>query len=177
MTKQPMNEPPTKLDQWNAMPVDQATELARSCCGAAAWCRSLVDQRPHEDVDDLHVAADVAFDTLSDQAWIEAFSCHPKIGDLESLKMKFAGNRTWSLGEQAGVADADTATVERLAVANQQYEARFGYIFIVCASGLSAAEMLRRLLARLDNPASDELVLAAAEQRKITHLRINKLFL
>lgn len=109
------------------------------------------------------------------EAWLEAFACHPKIGDLESLKMKFAGNRQWSSGEQAGMAGVEEDTLLRFAQANEEYEKRFGYIFIVCATGKSAAEMLAMLEDRLQNDPDTELAIASGEQKKITQLRLQKM--
>ncbi len=116
-----------------------------------------------------------AFDSIRESDWREAFDCHPKIGDVESLKMKFAGNQQWSAGEQAGMSMADEQTIANLVQANKDYERRFGYIFIVCATGKSAAQMLALLEQRLSNHPETELKVAADEQRKITHLRIDKL--
>lgn len=123
----------------------------------------------------LAAAADKAFDAMPCEAWLEAFTSHPKIGDIQSLRMKFAGNKEWSGGEQAGVTDADEAVLQRLAAGNDEYEQRFGYLFIVCATGKSAAEMLSILESRLPNDEATELGIAAGEQRKITHLRLAKL--
>ncbi len=160
----------------NSQSAKSATEALRGCCGAAAWCQHVAEMLPLDDLASFHRAADVAFDRLTPQEWIEAFSCHPKIGDLDSLRMKFAGNRQWSASEQAGISAADERTIQAIAEGNQVYLERFGYIFIVCASGKSADEMLALLTDRFQNDVATELTIAAAEQRKITHLRIDKLF-
>ena len=107
--------------------------------------------------------------------WLEAFAAHPRIGDLDALRKKFASTANWCAGEQAGVAAADEAVLTALADGNRAYEARFGYIFIVCATGKSAAEMLAILTARLANDPEVELKVATAEQAKITRLRLEKL--
>ena len=130
---------------------------------------------PFGTVKRLHQCADDVMDSLSDADWKEAFACHPEIGNLESLRMKFAGNAQWSAGEQAGVADANEEIIRQLADGNRSYHQRFGYIFIVCATGKSALEMLNLLQARLVNAPGAELAIAASEQRKITHLRLDKL--
>lgn len=119
--------------------------------------------------------ADRLFDEMPREAWLEAFGSHPKIGDLDSLRMRLAGNKQWSSGEQAGVNAADEATLQGLAAGNVAYEQRFGYVFIICATGLTAAQMLASLEQRLQNDDATELRLAAGEQRKITHLRLEKL--
>lgn len=154
---------------------DAVVESLRACCGSESWCRAMASRRPFCDLANLHRIADLAFDSLTRQDWLEAFSFHPKIGDLDSLRMKFAGNREWSSLEQAGILDSDEETIRQLAERNGRYQAKFGYIFIVCASGQTATEMLALLEARLQNTDKEEFIIAAAEQRKITHLRIDKL--
>ena len=159
----------------NSLSHQDAVEAFRRCCGASTWCEKMAKARPYQKLDALNLVADTAFDSLVEKDWLEAFACHPKIGDLESLKMKFAGNREWSSAEQASITDADKHTLHRLAEGNIAYETRFGYLFIVCASGKSAAEMLSLLEARLPNKPETELSIAAAEQRKITSLRLAKI--
>ncbi|MEN1679611.1 MAG: 2-oxo-4-hydroxy-4-carboxy-5-ureidoimidazoline decarboxylase [Planctomycetota bacterium] len=166
---------PTTIDWLNALPADQANEQLRRVCGAEWWTEQMTQQRPFTDASALTAAADAAFDRMPREAWLEAFACHPRIGDINSLRMKFAGNKDWSAGEQSGAASADEQTLVRLAAGNDAYFERFGYTFIVCATGKSAAEMLAILEARLANDDESELPVAAAEQRKITHLRLEKL--
>ncbi|MEM8946233.1 MAG: 2-oxo-4-hydroxy-4-carboxy-5-ureidoimidazoline decarboxylase [Planctomycetota bacterium] len=162
--------------EWlNGLPSDGAYQEFLKCCGASWWCERMVEARSFESPATLVDCADRLFDAMPDDAWLEAFASHPKIGDLESLRMKLAGNRQWSSGEQAGVQQSDEETLVGLAEGNQQYEKRFGYIFIICATGLSAARMLSELVSRLENDDAVELKIAAAEQRKITHLRLAKL--
>lgn len=162
--------------QWlNALPRPDAINAFRRCCGASAWCDKMADSRPLATPAALRTTADAVFDSLADSDWLQAFACHPRIGDFASLKMKYAGNREWSAGEQAGAQAADDHTLHRLAELNHAYEQEFGYLFIVCASGKSAAEMLTILETRLQHKPEDELPIAAAEQRKITHLRLAKL--
>lgn len=163
------------LDALNAANEASAAPALERCCGASAWVRAMLAARPFADLAALHAAADACARTLDDAAWLEAFSHHPRIGDVDSLRVKFASTATWAGGEQAGAAAANEATLAALAEGNRDYEARFGHLFIVCATGLSAAEMLSRLRARLPNLAADELRNAAAEQMKITHLRLDKL--
>ncbi len=165
-----------RIANWlNAMSFDDARETMRRCCGAGWWCDAMVATRPFADGGAIAVAADTVFDAMPREAWLEAFTSHPKIGDLNSLRMKFAGNKEWSGGEQSGVNTADDATLQGLADGNDEYEKRFGYLFIVCATGKSAAEMLAILQSRLGNDPESEFSIAAGEQRKITHLRLAKL--
>ncbi|QDS97105.1 2-oxo-4-hydroxy-4-carboxy-5-ureidoimidazoline decarboxylase [Adhaeretor mobilis] len=168
---------PVVITHLNEISDEAARDTLRQCCGSRWWCKLVAAERPFASKQELLAAADHVFDNMPREAWLEAFACHPKIGDMESLKMKFAGNRQWSSGEQSGMAAAEEATIARFAQANEEYEQRFGYIFIVCATGKTAAEMLALLEARLNNDSEKELKIAANEQRKITHLRLEKLTL
>lgn len=124
----------------------------------------------------LFAAAEHFWSELEHEDYLEAFSHHPRIGeDPAALRARFAATASWSSAEQAGVLGADDATLEALAENNRRYFTRFGYIFIVCASGKSAAEMSSLLLARLDNAPEQELAIAAHEQARITRLRLEKL--
>ena len=162
------------ISVFNRLQRDQAFCAMERCCGAKSWVDAVVARRPLVDIAALHSAADIAFDGLDEKDWLEAFSHHPKIGDVESLMMKFAGNRDWSASEQTGITESDELTIASLAAGNVAYEQKFGFIFIVCASGKSAHEMLALLQARLPLERDVEIRNAAIEQRKITHLRIDK---
>ena len=107
--------------------------------------------------------------------WKEAFTHHPKIGDIDSLRKKFASTADWASGEQSGVNKATEETILALAEGNKLYEEKFGFIFIICATGKSAEEMLAQLQQRLQNEPDEEIIIAADEQNKITKLRIEKL--
>lgn len=164
------------IANFNSMTGEEAVACLKRLCGAAAWCHGMSIARPVESLDAIHRTADRMFDDLGESDWREAFAAHPKLGDLTSLRMKYAGNREWSGGEQAGVGQAAEETLRALARLNAEYEAKFGYIFILCATGKSAAQMLEALRARLPHAPEQELPIAVAELRKITHLRIDKLF-
>ncbi|QDT68955.1 Uric acid degradation bifunctional protein [Planctomycetes bacterium MalM25] len=159
----------------NGLDTEQAEVALLRCCGSRWWAARVAADRPYADTEALAVATERAFDAMPDDAWLEAIRSHPKIGDFESLKMKYAGNREWSGGEQAGAAAADEETLRRLAAGNDAYQRRFGYLFVVCATGKSAAQMLALLEERLNNEVGAELRLASDEQRKITRLRLAKL--
>lgn len=131
--------------------------------------------RPFENMDALLKEADRACGSLDQEDWLEAFSAHPKIGEKKAAAAQSEQAQRWSSGEQAGVSDATTNTLAALAAGNLEYERRFGFIFIVCASGKSSAEMLATLTRRLQNSQETELQIAAEEQRKITRLRLEKL--
>jgi 2-oxo-4-hydroxy-4-carboxy-5-ureidoimidazoline decarboxylase len=120
-------------------------------------------------------ASDRVWERLERVDRLEAFAAHPKIGDLEGLRLKYATTADWASGEQSGVAGASEQTLRALAEGNREYEARFGYLFIVCASGKTADEMLGLLRSRLRNDPAAEQSVASAEQALITRLRLRKL--
>ncbi|GAB3317560.1 hypothetical protein GCM10027511_27980 [Hymenobacter humi] len=131
---------------------------------------------PVADAETLMDQANTQWNKLSEADWREAFTHHPKIGgDVATLREKFASTSTWAEGEQASVKQASQETLEALAAGNTEYEQKFGYIFIVCATGKTAEEMLALLQARLSNKPEDEILIAAGEQNKITRLRLEKL--
>lgn len=163
------------IEALNALPAADARAALERCCGASRWIEAMLAARPFADAATLFAASDRAVAPLERADWMEAFSHHPKIGEVSALREKFAGTAAWAGAEQGGAATANEATLLALAEGNRAYEARFGYIFIVCATGKSAGEMLAVLRARLGNAPDDELSLAAAEQRKITRLRIERL--
>lgn len=154
---------------------DQAIDAFLKCCSSQRWAEKMTDRRPFNSREELYRFADTFWWNLSNHDWQEAFAGHPKIGDLESLREKYASTRDWAGGEQSGVEEASEEVLQRLARGNQLYEEKFGYIFIVCATGKSAAEMLELLESRLENEPGDEIKIAAEEQRKITQLRLEKL--
>ena len=160
----------------NALDEASASEALARCCGSQRWVNAMLKLRPFSSVTQLLGEAEHGWWRLGDGDWREAFTHHPKIGaDPASLRKKFGGTAAWAAGEQAGVAAASDALIEALSSGNRLYEARFGFIFIVCATGLSAAEMLAQLRERLDNDPAAELRIAAGEQLKITRLRLLKL--
>jgi len=140
-----------------------------------SWAKMMMTHFPVDDlVELLETAEEVWFD-CGEVDWKEAFEHHPRIGDLESLTKKFTSTAAWASAEQSGVQSASPQTIEALAEGNKQYEEKFGYIFIVCATGLSAEEILGNLQSRLRNIPAEELKIAADEQNKITRLRLEKL--
>jgi 2-oxo-4-hydroxy-4-carboxy-5-ureidoimidazoline decarboxylase len=163
------------LDRINAWSDTEAHAAFLHCCGSTSWAGQLTVRRPFAEEADLLAAAEQAWQGLSRQDWLEVFAAHPKIGAVKSLRKKFADIASWPAGEQAGVAGASDAVLRELAEANRQYEAKFGYIFIVSATGKSAAEMLALLRRRLDNDPEEEFEIAVLEQKKITSLRLQKL--
>jgi len=146
------------------------------CCGSTNWVNKMLTVLPAEDLVDLLQDADEQWLQCNEQDWLEAFSHHPKIGDKSSLKEKFASTAAWASNEQSGVNQASDDVIDALAKGNDDYFNKFGFIFIVCATGKSAEEMLALLNARLPNDPEKEIRIAAEEQAKITAIRLNKLF-
>jgi 2-oxo-4-hydroxy-4-carboxy-5-ureidoimidazoline decarboxylase len=154
----------------------EARALLLRCCGSQRWADGMLGRRPFRSASALVSAAGEVFGMLGRADYLEAFAGHPAIGEnVAALSARFAATATWSGAEQAGVAAADPATLQALAAGNRSYRERFGYTFIVCATGKSAREMLELLSARLENDADTELLAAAKEQEKITLLRLGKL--
>ena len=160
------------LEELNGLPLDAAREALMRCCGCSAWVEAMVARRPFANLDRLLDIAHTLWMRLGADAWRDAFAHHPRIGDLESLQRRFADTASLAAREQSGVAAASRETLEALAEGNRAYEERFGYIFIVFASGRSADEMLSILRRRLGNDPANELENAAAEHWKITRLRL-----
>ena len=163
------------LERLNRLDDAAARTALERCCGARRWVERVCAARPWRDRAALIAAAERAFDGLERADWLEAFAHHPRIGDMASLRAKYASTAAWAGEEQRGAAAAGEAALAALAEGNRAYEERFGYIFIVCATGKSADEMLALLRARMPNPPEREIRIAAEEQMKITRLRIAKL--
>lgn len=162
------------LGELNALEPAAAREAFLRCCGSSRWAESMAAERPFAAKDDLLDAADRVWTSLQPGDWEEAFAAHPRLGDMAALKRKFSG-KEWASQEQAGAADAPEATLKALSEGNAAYEKRFGRVFLLCATGKSAEEMLESLRARLENDPGRELLAAAGEQSKITRIRLEKL--
>lgn len=162
------------LDRWNQLPAKEAIEEVLSCCGSTAWARELAARRPLRDGTSLLAASDEIWNSIGEQEWVEAFSTHPRIGERKAPAAASAQSASWSAQEQRNVASAGDAVQQELAAANHEYEQRFGRVFIVCATGKGASEILDILRRRLHNDDATELREAAEEQRKITNLRLKK---
>jgi 2-oxo-4-hydroxy-4-carboxy-5-ureidoimidazoline decarboxylase len=146
------------------------------CCGSTRWAKRMVEARPFWSETALFGTAEQEWWRLGERDFREAFSHHPEIGsDLGKLRERFAATSTWSSREQAAVATASDATLKELEAANRDYREHFGYVFLVCATGKSAEEMLSLLHERMSNPPENELRVAAGQQAKITRIRLAKL--
>ena len=164
------------VTELNKCPQSALADALGKCCGATAWVENMVALFPIADAETLMAEATSQWNKLSEADWCEAFTHHPKIGgDVAALRAKFASTSTWAEGEQAAVKQASQETLEALAAGNTEYEQKFGYIFIVCATGKTAEEMLALLQARLPNKPENEINVAMREQGKITRIRIEKL--
>jgi 2-oxo-4-hydroxy-4-carboxy-5-ureidoimidazoline decarboxylase len=163
------------LHHLNTLTPEKLQSELFKCCGSTTWVSKMLPFFPADDMVELLNDAEDQWYECSEADWLEAFTYHPKIGDVESLKKKFASTAQWASGEQGAVRQASQQTLEALAKGNDDYEKKFGFIFIVCATGKSADEMLVLLQARLPNKREDEIKIAMDEQNKITQLRLQKL--
>jgi 2-oxo-4-hydroxy-4-carboxy-5-ureidoimidazoline decarboxylase len=159
----------------DAMPEPRAKKLLAQCCGASRWVSGMLARRPFKSRAAVLSAADEIWRALDSGDWREAFSHHPRIGGRKSAMPQSETGRAWAAGEQSGVERAHGDVRAELAAANGEYEQRFGYIYIVFATGKSAEEMLALARERLRNDPDVEIRAAAEEQRKITRLRLEKL--
>ena len=160
----------------NALSREAAAEALTRCCGATRWVQGMLARRPFASYTAMFAAAVEIWAQLGPDDYREAFGHHPEIGsNLEDLRKRFAKTAAWSQAEQSSAMSASEATLHALRDGNQAYRERFGYSFIVCATGKTAEEMLALLRARLKHAPDLELGIAAAEQAKITHLRLEKL--
>ena len=163
------------LQQLNHLPLTQLkTELGK-CCGSSELVERMACIFPVPDEETLQMYAEKIWYECSEADWLEAFGHHPKIGDVQALKEKFAATAHWAGEEQSAVKGSAEAVLRALKAGNEAYEARFGYTFIVCATGKTAEEMLGLLQARLSDSAADEMQIAMREQNKITQIRLQKL--
>jgi 2-oxo-4-hydroxy-4-carboxy-5-ureidoimidazoline decarboxylase len=168
------------LERLNRLPEAAARAELLACCGASRWAREMAARRPFGNAADVFAAADHIWGSLGRDGWLEAFASHPQIGEsraekkIESEVGQHLSAR-WSAEEQSGVQQNSEDVKTRLAEGNRVYRQRFGYVFIVCATGKTASEMLAILERRLQNHASAELPIAAGEQRRIMRLRLEKL--
>jgi len=163
------------INELNTMSSDAARALFQQCCTSEEWLTRMLHSIPYSDASELKAAADKNWENMDEADYLQAFDGHPKIGNVSSLKEKYASTKALASGEQSSVNSASDEVINRLALENKNYEEKFGFIFIVCASGKSAEEMLNLLETRLPNDRSTELANAREEQRKIFQIRIEKI--
>lgn len=163
------------IDALNKLDDTLLFDTLQKCCGATDWVVEMMNAVPFESYDSMIEHANEVWASCTEKDGLEAFEHHPQIGDKKSLEEKFSSTKEWAGNEQEGVDHASSEILDQLVEANQAYLDKFGYIFIVCATGKSAVEMLNILNVRLSNTPEEEIKIAMAEQHKITILRLNKL--
>ena len=162
--------------QWlNSLPHEEAAKALLQCCGSKRWAEEVSKNRPYSSLETLTESANDVWWSLQPDDWLEAFRSHPKIGEKKAAAPVSDRSSQWSGQEQAGVSNSSRETVDALAALNWAYEQKFGFIFIICATGKTSEEMLEALKQRLENDPEKELPIAAAEQGKITELRLKKM--
>jgi OHCU decarboxylase len=161
------------LEQLNLLHEIQAERRLLACCGSRAWARGVAAARPFYSFEEVLATSDRVWSRLTPDDWLEAFARHPRIGDGASSPRNTSEH--WSDREQARARSGSAATLAELAELNAEYEERFGHVFLICATGKTADEILDSARARINNDAETELRIAAEEQRRITHLRLRKL--
>ncbi|HEX9928957.1 MAG TPA: 2-oxo-4-hydroxy-4-carboxy-5-ureidoimidazoline decarboxylase [Pyrinomonadaceae bacterium] len=164
-----------RLDELNQAAQETAKARFLDCCGSRNWAQMMTEARPFADFEALIKQAEQIWLNLEAQDWLEAFAAHPKIGARKAAPKQQMQSAEWSRDEQSGTHAAADSVLDALAEANRLYEEKFGFIFIVCASGKSAEEMLDLCRRRTHNDADSEIRIAADEQRKITEIRLKKL--
>jgi OHCU decarboxylase len=166
-------ETPHTLTIFNSLPEPAAITQLLSICGSTRWANQLAAARPFTNIESLYTAADQIWSTMQEPDWLEAIATHPRIGDRKPAHA-LAQSQKWSSQEQSQTQLAEASTLEALAEGNRTYEEKFGITYIVCATGKSAADMLAILNHRLSSTREAELRAAAAEQQKITRIRLEK---
>jgi len=160
------------LAAWNEADESAATQSMLACCAVRRWAQAVVALRPYGSVESLSLTADEVWSTMEEVDWMEAFSAHPRIG--ERIALSPAPSAAWSQEEQSATRGAAQHLLADLAEANRRYEQRFGFTYIVCATGKSPEEMLAILERRLTNERETELREAAEQQRQIMQIRLGK---
>jgi 2-oxo-4-hydroxy-4-carboxy-5-ureidoimidazoline decarboxylase len=163
----------TVLAAWNDAGEEAALEPMLACCGARRWAKAMVELRPYSSIEALSLTADQVWSAMEEEDWLEAFAGHPRIGDRKTPAAA-TQSAAWSQQEQSSTATAANQVLSDLAAGNSLYEQRFGFTYIVCATGKSAEEMLGILRRRLTNDHASELHEAAEQQRQIMQIRLGK---
>jgi OHCU decarboxylase len=161
------------LAAWNDADESVALQPMLACCAAHRWARAMVARRPFRNVESLSLTADEVWSTMEERDWLEAFAAHPRIGERKA-PLTATRTATWSQQEQSSTASAGGQVLADLAAGNALYEERFGFTYIVCATGRSADEMLAILRRRLNSDRASELREAAEQQHQIMQIRLGK---
>lgn len=162
------------VEKLNRLPPDEARTVLLDCCGSTRWAERVAGNRPYWDVGQCLIIGERIWKELEREDWLEAFRAHPKIGERKAEAQVSQTSQSWSEGEQSRASGAAQETLDALAEANREYESKFGFIFIVCASGKTADEMFALLRKRMSNDIDTELRVAMEQQWLITTLRIKK---
>jgi 2-oxo-4-hydroxy-4-carboxy-5-ureidoimidazoline decarboxylase len=161
------------LAAWNEADKARAHHDMIACCGAPRWADAMIARRPFASIGEVYATADHLWSAMAESDWLVAFACHPRIGDCRNAHAT-AQSASWSQQEQSSAAGASEAVLSELAKLNARYEERFGFTYIVCATGRSASEMLAILRQRVASDRSAELREAAEQQRQIMQIRLRK---
>jgi 2-oxo-4-hydroxy-4-carboxy-5-ureidoimidazoline decarboxylase len=164
-----------KISALNKLQPEAAKLAFLQCCTANAWVERMVAAMPFSSLDTLSAQADINWQGLTEADYLQAFEGHPKIGDVSSLREKYRSTEKIAAGEQSGVNTATEKMLTQLKQLNDDYQEKFGFIFIVCATGKTASQILETLSQRIVNERSEEIINAAEEQRKILQIRIEKM--
>jgi 2-oxo-4-hydroxy-4-carboxy-5-ureidoimidazoline decarboxylase len=162
------------LAAWNAASEAEARNAMLACCGSKRWADAMVAVRPIANIVALSEVADRVWSTMQETDWLEAFACHPRIGERSVSKHAGEQSAKWSRAEQAQTSSASDRVLDEIAAGNERYEELFGFTYIVCATGKSAEEMLEILKRRLGSTRETELREAAEQQRQILQIRLGK---
>lgn len=161
------------LQNWNTLSEQEAAHLLLHCCASRRWAHAVALRRPFSTEEDLYMAADELWPSMTEPDWMEAFAAHPRIGERKAAEAS-AQSSAWSKQEQSSIDAATANTLRELAEGNARYEQQFGFTYIVCATGKSAEQMFAILNRRLSNTREEELREAAEQQRQITQIRLRK---
>ncbi len=170
-----MNRPDEVTRYLNNLSADEGRAELLRCCHSTNWADQMMANRPFADGTELLALADSIWNGLDEDDWREAFAAHPMIGDQQVHRNAAPGTGRWAQAEQEGVAGSSAEVLNALAAGNQLYRERYGFVFLICATGLSAAEMLGQMQTRLLHTHHHEIRVASEEQRQITRLRLEKL--
>jgi 2-oxo-4-hydroxy-4-carboxy-5-ureidoimidazoline decarboxylase len=162
------------LTALNAASSEDAFDWFSACCASTKWSQGMINIRPYSGLKEILQSAKEQWSLSAEDDWLEAFEAHPMIGDVNSLRAKFANTKQLASNEQSGASSASEKELTTLHRLNHDYKAKFGFIFIICATGLRASTMVQALQNRINNTREQELQIASEEQLKITLLRINK---
>jgi 2-oxo-4-hydroxy-4-carboxy-5-ureidoimidazoline decarboxylase len=163
------------IERVNRLQVEDARKALLDCCGSIAWADQMISKRPFVDDAKLFESADKIWTHLDQKEWLRAIRHHPPIGSKRGKSKQSGIARNWSAGEQSAARESSPDTLAVLAAANQAYQATFGYVFLICATGKTGDDILQSLHQRLANDPETELYVAAEEMRKIVRLRLEKL--